>query len=73
MNGRFDLGRMVMLAGAALFALGFLITVLGRLGLGRLPGDITIRRPNFTFYFPLASCVILSLVLTLLAWLFRRR
>lgn len=73
MNGRYDLGRLIMLLGAGLLALGFLISVLGRLGFGRLPGDITIRKPGFTFYFPLASSIILSLILTLLSWLLRRR
>ena len=45
---------------------------LERIGLGRLPGDIFIRRGNFTFYFPLATSIIVSIVLTLLMWLFRK-
>jgi hypothetical protein len=56
-----------------LLGLGFLVSVLGRLGLGRLPGDIRVERPGFTLYFPLASCLLLSLFLTLVFWLFRRR
>ncbi len=66
-----------------LIGLGLLLIVLGvvwpwlpRLGLGRLPGDIRVQRPGFSFYFPLGTSlilsVVLSLVLTLIAWLFRR-
>jgi hypothetical protein len=40
--------------------------------LGRLPGDIALQRQNFSFYFPIVSCVVISLVLTLLFWLFRK-
>jgi hypothetical protein len=39
---------------------------------GRLPGDIVVRRPGFTFVFPLVTCLVLSLVLSLLLWIFRR-
>ena len=46
--------------------------LLGRLGLGRLPGDIMVERGNFRFYFPLASSLVVSVFLTLLFWLFRR-
>jgi membrane protein implicated in regulation of membrane protease activity len=72
-NGQFDLGRSIILLGLLLVGLGFVISVLGRLGFGRLPGDITVQKPGFTFYFPLASCVLLSLLLTLAFWLLRRR
>jgi hypothetical protein len=41
-------------------------------GLGRLPGDIAIQRQNFSFYFPVATCLAISVVLTLLFWLFRK-
>lgn len=40
--------------------------------LGRLPGDIILRRENFTFYFPLVTCLLVSVILSLLFWLFRR-
>jgi len=43
-----------------------------RIGLGRLPGDIVLRGERFTFYFPLATCVLLSLLLSLLVWLVKR-
>ncbi len=63
----------IMLLGAALLALGGLaLLVFGRLGLGRLPGDIVVRRENFVFYFPIVTTVIISIVLTLLFSLYRR-
>ena len=40
--------------------------------LGKLPGDIIVKRENFTFYFPLATCILISIVLSLLFWLFRK-
>lgn len=61
-----------------LFALGALLIVAALFWpflsrhLGRLPGDIVIRRPGFTFAFPILTCLLLSLLLSLLLWLFRR-
>ncbi len=62
------IGKWIMIAGAALLALGGLIWLAGRAGLplGRLPGDIRIERDGFSFYFPLASSIIVSIVLTIL-------
>jgi hypothetical protein len=68
-----ELGRMLIIAGVVLLVAGLLVTVGGKfLGLGRLPGDIVVRKDNFTFYFPLVTCILLSLLLTVLMWLFRR-
>jgi hypothetical protein len=68
-----QLGRVLLAAGAVLALLGLLLTFAGRIpGLGKLPGDIVVRRGSVTFYFPLATCVVLSLLLTLLFRLFRR-
>lgn len=62
-----DVGKMLVLASLALAGVGAL------LWLGpRLPGDISVERSSFRFYFPLTTCIIASLLLTLLAWLFRR-
>lgn len=58
--------------GLALVILGLLWPWITKLGLGRLPGDIVIERDNFRFYFPLTTSIIISLVLTLLLWLFRK-
>lgn len=67
------LGKLLMLCGLGLLLLGALMTFGDKLGwLGRLPGDIRIERENFSFYFPLGSCLLLSAVLSLLLWLLRR-
>ncbi len=58
--------------GLALIAIGLLWPVLGKLGLGRLPGDIVIERENFRLYIPLMTSLIVSAVLSLILWLFNR-
>lgn len=65
-------GRMLVYLGLSIAAVGLLLIVAQRLGLGRLPGDIVIKRKNFGFYFPIVSSIIVSLILTLLLNLFRR-
>ena len=67
-----DIRRVLIVAGLILLAAGLLWPVLSRLGLGRLPGDISIERGNFRFYFPLVTSLVISVALTLLFWLFRR-
>ena len=68
-----ELGRMVMIAGAVLLVVGALLSLGGRVPwLGRLPGDIVVERENFRFYFPLATSIIISIILSLVAALFRR-
>ncbi len=64
--------RLLLILGIILLALGLLWPWLQKSGLGRLPGDIIIRRENFTFYFPITTSLLVSLLLTLLFWLFRR-
>jgi DUF2905 family protein len=67
------LGRVLMIAGGVLVAVGLLLTLAGKVPfLGRLPGDIVYRKGNVTFYFPIVTSIVLSLVLTLLFSLFRR-
>ncbi len=70
-----DVGKILMITGLALLAVGALIWLCGKwdLPLGRLPGDIRIDRPGFKFYFPLATCLLVSVVLTAIAWLLRKR
>jgi DUF2905 family protein len=65
------LRTLLLAAGVVLIAAAFFWPVVSRY-FGRLPGDIVIRRPGFTFAFPLVTCLLLSLLLTLLLWLFRR-
>lgn len=66
------LQKWLVLAGAVLVAVGLAWPWLRRLPLGRLPGDIFIQRENFVFYFPLTTMILISVVLTLLFWIFRR-
>jgi len=67
-----DIGRFLIIAGLVLVAVGFLWPYLGRLGLGRLPGDIVIEREGFRLYLPIVTSLIISVVLTVLFWLFRK-
>jgi hypothetical protein len=68
--------QLLIALGVVLIAVGIAWPWLARLGLGRLPGDIRIERPGFGFYFPLGSSILvsiaLSLLFTLIAWLWRR-
>jgi hypothetical protein len=67
------LGKLLMAIGAFFLLLGGLIVLAGKIPwLGRLPGDISIKRENFQFYFPITTCILLSALLTLLFWLLRR-
>lgn len=69
-----EIGRLLIVLGIVLVAVGVVILVGGRIpGLGRLPGDISIRRGNVTFYVPLATSIVVSLVLTLVMVLINRR
>ena len=67
-----NLGKALILAGTVLAAAGVLWLLGARLGLGRLPGDIVVRGERSTFYFPLATCVVLSILLSLVMWLVQR-
>jgi Protein of unknown function (DUF2905) len=66
------MSRYLILLGLAIVALGLLWPVLTRLGLGRLPGDIVIQRDNFTIYIPLATSILVSVLLSIVFWLFNR-
>jgi hypothetical protein len=61
-----------MTAGGAIFVLGLLLLLLGRAGLGRLPGDIVVERDGWTFYFPIVTAILVSLLLSAILWLLRR-
>ena len=66
-------GKILLVSGLLLAGIGLLIMLSDKIGwIGRLPGDIIIKRENYSFYFPLATCILISVVLTLLIWLFRR-
>lgn len=68
------LGRLLITLGLVLVVLGVLVSLAGRLPfrLGRLPGDIYIQSKHSSFYFPLATCILLSIVASLVMWLLRR-
>ncbi len=67
------LGRMLVIIGIVIMVLGLAITLAGKLPwLGNLPGDITIQRGRFTLYFPLATCLVVSAVISLVVYFFRR-
>lgn len=68
------LGRTLIILGIVIFLLGVMLSAGGRyLPLGRLPGDIVVRRTNFTFFFPIVTSIVLSILLTLVMWLLNRR
>jgi hypothetical protein len=68
-------GRALILIGLAIVAAGVLVMLGDRVGirLGRLPGDIAVRGKNGAFYFPIVTCILLSVLLSLVLWLFGRR
>ena len=69
-----EIGKFVFIIGLILVAAGALLWRFpGLFGwMGKLPGDISVQKGNFSFYFPIVTCVLLSIILTLLSWLFRR-
>lgn len=74
MSGFEHIGKILILVGLAIIAIGGLIMLSGKISwIGRLPGDILIQKKNFTFYFPIATSIIISIILTLVLWLFFRR
>jgi len=66
------MSKWLITIGLVLLALGVLWPWLTKLGLGSLPGDIKFERKGFTFYFPLTTSIVVSLVITLILWIFRR-
>lgn len=69
-----DIGKTLVILGLLITLTGVLLLFVGRVPwIGRLPGDIHIQRGNWSFYFPIATSIVLSLLLTLLFWLFGRR
>ncbi|SPE61010.1 conserved exported hypothetical protein [Verrucomicrobia bacterium] len=68
-----ELGKLLVIAGLAMAVLGVLLwSGAGKGWLGRLPGDIHYSRGNVSFYFPILTCLLVSLFLTLILWLFRK-
>jgi hypothetical protein len=69
-----SLGKLLIVGGGILVLVGIVVSLAGRanLPLGRLPGDIVYRGKNTTFYFPLVTCIVLSIVLSLILWIVGR-
>jgi hypothetical protein len=66
------MARFLIVLGLAILAIGLLWPYLSQIGLGRLPGDIVIERENMTFYFPLMTCLLLSVLFSLVFWVVNR-
>ncbi len=65
-----QIGKFLIITGLIIIVLGAILMLAGKVPfIGRLPGDIIIERKNFTFYFPLATSIILSIILTLILWI----
>jgi hypothetical protein len=68
-----DLARTMILIGVLFLVIGGIMLLVGKFpGAGKLPGDIVIKKENFSFYFPLTTCIIVSIVLTLISYLWRK-
>jgi hypothetical protein len=67
-----DLGKLLLVLGSVIVVAGAVLMLAGRfnLSLGRLPGDIVYRGKNTSFYFPITTCVVISIILSLIFWLF---
>lgn len=70
-----ELGKLLLILGVVLAAVGAFLMLGSRLPwrLGRLPGDLIVKRENFTFYFPLVTSLLLSVIFSMLLWLFGRK
>lgn len=66
------MAKWLITLGIILVALGLAWPLLAKLGLGSLPGDIKLERKGYTFYFPITTSILISLVITLILWIFRR-
>ena len=68
-----NLGKLLVVAGLAIAAIGALLwSGFGKGWLGRLPGDINYKGDNFSFHFPIVTCILISVILSLIFWLFRK-
>jgi len=73
-DGIQNLGKLLIVLGVIVVAIGGLLLFSGKIPwIGRLPGDILIQKKNYTFYFPLATSIIISVIITLVFWLLGRR
>ena len=66
------MSKWLITLGLILVAAGLLWPVMSKLGLGRLPGDIVVRREGLSLYFPLMTCLVVSVIVSIIIWIFRR-
>lgn len=67
------IAKLLIVAGLILVGVGLFFLLSDKVPwLGKLPGDITVKRDNFTFFFPLATCILISVIVSLILWLFRK-
>jgi len=71
-SGIVSVRALLIVLGAILLVAGIAWPLITRLGLGRLPGDVVVERGNFRFYFPIVTSLLISAIITLVAWLFRK-
>jgi len=67
-----NLSKTLIILGVVLVVIGLLWPFISKLGLGRLPGDIAVEKENFRFYFPITTTIIVSILISVLFWLFRK-
>ena len=69
-----DIGKSIIFIGIVLIIVGLLMTVAGKIpGVGKLPGDILVKKENFSFYFPLTTCILLSIILSAIMYFFGKK
>ena len=76
MSGLGSIGKLLIVLGLSIVLVGVLLMLVGRfpgLKIGRLPGDIYVKRDGWSFYFPLATSILLSVIISLIIWLVRRK
>ena len=73
MNAWIDLGRFLIIAGTVIVVVGFVLVMADKIPLGRLPGDIHIGGGRFSIHVPIATCILLSILITVIVNLFSRR
>jgi hypothetical protein len=71
-SGSLQMARFLIVLGLVILVAGLLWPYLSQIGLGRLPGDIVIERKNVTFYFPLMTCLLISMLFSAIFWIFNR-
>ena len=70
----FQLGKMLVIMGLCIAAIGIVLMAIDKVPfLGKLPGDIHVQKESFSFYFPITTCILISIILSLIFWLFSKK